>query len=96
MIPEPPPGMQQYAANWFDDLRTQVADLIAAGLDATAPAVDRVLSRAEARAKVEEAAGNVRTLLDAVDMASLPPPTRPVPMRNSQPGADAGATSGDS
>jgi hypothetical protein len=53
-----PPAVQQWAA----ELRTQVDDAIAAGLDATAPPAERDLGRRLARSNIREAATAVRQL----------------------------------
>ena len=55
---------------WAVDLREQIEDVIAAGLDATAPPGQRRLGRLLAREKVREAAGSIERLFAAVGLAA--------------------------
>lgn len=54
---------------WAVDLREQVDDAIAAGLDATAPPGRRRLGRALAREQIAGAAGSIERLFAAVGVA---------------------------
>lgn len=50
-------------AAWLADVRAQTADIIAAGLDATAPPGERDLGRREARRIIREAGGALASRL---------------------------------
>lgn len=52
---------------WLAALREQMLDLAGAGEDATRRLGERVLSRAEARRRIEEAGQAVEELLEAAD-----------------------------
>jgi len=55
---------------WLAQVRDQIADATASGLDATAPKRRRVLSRAEARRKIRDASKALDALLAAVTPAT--------------------------
>lgn len=61
------PAMVQ---RWAADLREQIEDVIAAGLDATAPPGQRRLGRLLAREQVREAARSIEQLFAAVGLAA--------------------------
>ena len=54
---------------WAADLREQVDDVVAAGLDATAAPGRRRLGRALAREQIAEAAGSIERLFAAVGVS---------------------------
>lgn len=61
-------------ASWGADLRAQIADVIAAGLDATAPPADRVLGRKVARGQIEEAAEALAALFSFAGLSDVQAP----------------------
>ena len=52
-------------AAWLTDMHTQIGDVVAAGLDATAPPAERDLGRRKARQIIEEGAEKLAALLAA-------------------------------
>ena len=54
---------------WVNALQDAFSDTLAAGNDATRPLRERVLSRAEAKRQLCEAAGNIKELLRAAESA---------------------------
>ena len=60
---------------WILAVREQTNDALAAGLDATARARRRVLSRAEARRKLKAAKHAIDELFRATESDSFPAPT---------------------
>jgi hypothetical protein len=61
------------ARGWLAALREQIDDLAAAGEDATRRLAERVLSRAEARKRIEAADQAVTDLLDAAHRGMVEP-----------------------
>ena len=60
---------------WLGVLRSKVADIAAAGRDATLPPRDRVLSRAEARRQIDEGESAIGRLIEVayVGLGETPP-----------------------
>ncbi len=75
-----------HIACWVEDLTNQVNDLLSAARDATERKRHRVLSRAAARGKIEDAAQAVEQLLLAVrrGLADFNPPA-PAPVTSHVP-----------
>lgn len=61
------------ARAWLGALREQIDDLAAAGEDATRRFGERVLSRAEARRRIDAAGQAVTTLLEAAHRGMVEP-----------------------
>ena len=58
---------------WLGALREQIDDLVAAGDDATRRLAERVLSRAEARRRIEAAGQAIDDLIEAARRGLLEP-----------------------
>jgi len=62
---------------WIASLRSAAHDGLAAGEDATRPKRDRVLSRSEARRRLDAADRTITALLDAGERGASPEPHEP-------------------